>query len=335
MDNQNQYKLWSLLIRNLKRESNEIEKKQLDFWLKDSSFRDLYNSLRKLWVLLLGYRVNTQSGADIDRLWGRMEGRISKRKVYLWGTPWKYLGWAVSVLLVICGISYFVHTYQGKENQKVTPIYTALTGKSKIVLPDSSVVWLNKGSTLAYLIDNEDKERRVKLKGEAFFDVYKNPQKSFVVETQDIEVRVFGTTFSVRSMADEEDIKVSLLKGSVAVATNSQIEKIVPGERAVYSPKRNCIIKEKVDVAFESIWAKDTLNIEKIPLKEVVRYLEKWYDVKILLGGSVSKDQAFTFALTDEPLEEVLRLISRISPIQYQFNDDDIVVINESSKHEN
>ena len=212
--------------------------------------------------------------------------------------------------------------------------YTALTGKSKVMLPDSSIVWLNKGATLSYKLNQKD-ERRVILKGEALFDVYKNPQKSFVVETRDIEVKVFGTTFSVRTMDGEEDIRVSLLKGSVAVATGNQIEKIVPGEMAIYSSKIDRIKKEKVDVAFESLWAKDTLNIERMPLKMVVRYLEKWYNKKILLGESVSKNQAFTFSLTDEPLEEVLRLISRISPIQYQFNDDDIVVINESSKHKN
>ena len=101
---------------------------------------------------------------------------------------------------------------------------------------------------------------------------------------------------------------------------------------AVYIPQTDRIETRKVDVEFESIWAKDTLSINKLPLEKVVRYLEKWYDKKILLGESVSKDQAFTFSLTDEPLEEVLRLISRISPIQYQFNDEDIVVINKLNK---
>lgn len=331
MDGRNRYIPWNLLIKDLKRELNDAEKEQLDFWLKDSSFRDLYGSLKKCWGLLLGYQINIQSETDIDCLWEKMEKRISKRKMHLWSTPWKYRGWVASILLIICGISYFLYTDSYEENKQVAPVYTAITGKSKIVLPDSSVVWLNKGSTLVYLIEEEGKERRVKLTGEALFDVYKDPMKSFIVEAKDMEVQVYGTAFTVKDNVDG-GTSVSLLRGSVAVRKDSLLRKIEPGEMAVYIPQTDRIETRKVDVEFESLWAKDTLSINKMPLEKVVRYLERWYDKKILLGESVSKNQAFTFSLTDEPLEEVLRLISRISPIQYQFNDEDIVVINKLNK---
>lgn len=331
MNNSNKYIPWTLLVKDFKDELNETEKQQLDLWLKDSSFSHLYGSLRRCWFFLLGYRVNTQTETDIDRLWRKMEGRISKRKVYLWSVPWKHWGWVASILLAICGISYFLHTDNYEENKQVTPVYTALTGKSKILLPDSSVVWLNKGSTLVYLIEEEGKERRVRLTGEAFFDVYKDPKKSFIVEAKDLEVQVYGTAFTVKDNVNGGTC-VSLLRGSVAVRKDSLLRKIEPGEMAVYMPQTDRIETRKVDVEFESLWAKDTLSINKLPLEKVVRYLEKWYDKKILLGESVSKDQAFTFSLTDEPLEEVLRLISRISPVQYQFNDEDIVVINKLNK---
>lgn len=325
MNNSNKYIPWALLVKDFKGELNNAEKEQLDLWLKDSSFRELYGSLRTCWILLLGYRLKTQSKADVDRLWGKMEGRISKRKVRLWGISWNYWGWVASVLLVICGISYFVHAYQNKGNQQVSPVYTALTGKSKIVLPDSSVVWLNKGSTLVCLFDK--KERRVELNGEAFFDVHKDPKQSFIVKAKDMEVQVYGTAFTVKDNVDG-GTSVSLLRGSVAVRKDNLLRMIEPGEMAVYVPKTDRIETRKVDVELESLWARDTLIINKMPLSKLVRYLEKWYNVKIILGESVSKNQAFTFALTDEPLEEVLRLISRISPIQYQFNEDDILVIN-------
>lgn len=146
-----------------------------------------------------------------------------------------------------------------------------------------------------------------------------------------MEVQVYGTAFTVKDNVDG-GTSVSLLRGSVVVRKDNLLRMIEPGEMAVYVPKTDRIETRKVDVELESLWAKDTLIINKMPLSKLVRYLEKWYNVKIILGESVSKNQAFTFALTDEPLEEVLRLISRISPIQYQFNDEDIVVINKLNK---
>lgn len=324
---------WDLLLKDFKNDLNAEEKKHLNLWLESSSCRDLYVSLKKLWFTLMRYQ-ECESENDVDYLWNKMQSRINKKKKFSYNIPFVRLVAVAVVLVFVFGLYFMFQSVQERKDLLAYTTYTALTGKSKVMLPDSSIVWLNKGATLSYKLNQKD-ERRVILKGEALFDVYKNPQKSFVVETRDIEVKVFGTTFSVRTMDGEEDIRVSLLKGSVAVATGNQIEKIVPGEMAIYSSKIDRIKKEKVDVAFESLWAKDTLNIERMPLKMVVRYLEKWYNKKILLGESVSKNQAFTFSLTDEPLEEVLRLISRISPIQYQFNDDDIVVINESSKHKN
>ena len=67
---------------------------------------------------------------------------------------------------------------------------------------------------------------------------------------------------------------------------------------------------------------------QKKTLFEAMKYLEKWYDIRIIVGQNISEDHAFTFTLTDEPIEEVMRLISRISPVQYHFNEDGILVIN-------
>ena len=311
---------WDLLLKDFKNDLNAEEKKHLNLWLESSSCRDLYVSLKKLWFTLMRYQ-ECESENDVDYLWNKMQSRINKKKKFSYNIPFVRLVAVAVVLVFVFGLYFMFQSVQERKDLLAYTTYTALTGKSKVMLPDSSIVWLNKGATLSYKLNQKD-ERRVILNGEALFEVYKNPQKSFVVEAREIEVKVFGTTFSVRNMENEEDIRVALLKGSVAVATDNQTEKIVPGERVIYSVEKDLIVK-------------DTLSINKMPLEEVVRYLEKWYDKKILLGESVSKNQAFTFSLTDEPLEEVLRLISRISPIQYQFNDEDIVVINKLNKRKN
>lgn len=320
---------WRLLLRDFKGDLSEEEKIKLSMWMNSStSSREVYAALKKLWIVLLGNQLENKKEQDIDSLWNKMEQRLHQQKTRSVRFVWRRFAWAAVAVLFVAGLYYYLNRYKANEREFVPTVYTALTGKSKILLPDSSIVWIKKGSTITCFIENNAVNRKVHLEGEAFFDVYKDAKRPFIVETKDIEVRVFGTAFTVKEDLTGET-KVSLLRGSVAVEKDHLLKKIKPGEMAVYSPRRKNIETKKIDACFESVWAKDTLSIEKKTLVEVMKYLEKWYDIRIIVGQNISEDHAFTFTLTDEPIEEVMRLISRISPVQYHFNEDSILVINE------
>ena len=219
--------------------------------------------------------------------------------------------------------------YLSLEAYKGEPVYTysSLTGKSKVILPDGSQVWLNTESTLEYSASAWNRTRNVKLKGEAYFDVKKDLNHPFIVKSDNFDVKVHGTTFNVEARDNEPTINVSLLSGSVEVTNGSVSRQIVPGETAVCSKRNGTIQAEKGNVSFAAMWASESIHFERKSIRELSKYLSKWYGVKIILDSRIPEDQAYTFSIRHEQLEEILRLMARTNPIQYSFDEENIVRI--------
>ena len=157
---------------------------------------------------------------DTDYYWRQMESRMLRKDEKPKSVPlWKF--WmAVSVATVLLVLSLtFSFLYNKTEywtDSSCKLSYSSLSGKSKIILPDSSVVWLNSGSSLRYAV-NFFENREVDLSGEALFDVTKDSRHPFVVSTSGVKVRVHGTRFNVNSYSKEENILVTLFQGSVSL----------------------------------------------------------------------------------------------------------------------
>lgn len=204
--------------------------------------------------------------------------------------------------------------------------YSALSGKSRIVLPDSSVVWLNSGSTLEYAADFME-NREVALNGEALFDVTKDNRHPFVVLASEVKVKVHGTCFNVNSYPKEENIRVTLFRGSVSLEAGGKEAYLYPGEIAALNKRDKTLNITSADMFYESFWASESVRFEAKSLRYITRYLEKWYNVKIEVDPTIPDSQAYTFTIKDESLEVILRIMSRINPIAYTFDEDDHVQI--------
>lgn len=204
----------------------------------------------------------------------------------------------------------------------------AFEGKSQARLSDGSTVWLHGGSTLTYDTHFGAANRDVKLTGEGFFDVAKDARRPFTVEVEGLKVRVHGTRFNIRTSGD--GIRVSLVEGSVALdAGNGSQQLLRPGQIARYDPASRRLTVERGDVAMESCWAAGRLAFDRQPLGEICRYMARWYDTEIRISPALARNYAYTFTITDEPLEEILRIMSRINPIVYTFSENKSVTISE------
>lgn len=278
--------------------------------------------------------------SQADKLWRQMEIRMSKKEegkvenekgIRISLNRLRWLSVAASILLVIC-ISFAGYmTKQLYDINTVVQTYTALNGKSKIVLPDGSDVWLNAESSLEYRTTFWSKERSVLLNGEAFFNVAKDKDHPFVVKSQGFRVKVYGTTFNVEAREKSNEMCVSLLSGSVDVASANEAHMIMPGETAVCMKNSGKISVEKSDVDFVAMWAKESVRFERKSIRELIKYLSRWYGVKIYLDPSIPENQAYTFTIKNEPLEEILRLMARIHPIKYSFDENNKVTISENN----
>lgn len=261
---------------------------------------------------------------NTDAYWSRMEQRMH-------GVPGKpasprraamrrWHGWVAAAC--VAGILLTAGYLMAPRPQGVDVHYAALSGKSRLVLPDKSIVWMQTGSRLDYTTQRGDNRRLLVLTGEAFFEVARDEQKPFVVQTDELLITALGTSFNVESYPDMEHTYVSLRDGLVSLQTSSEECKLRPGETAVYNKRDGKLtVSRDEDVAFAFSWAQEQMHFEHRKLSEIVPLLSRWYHVRITLDPALG-DLRHTFTLRREPLEEILRLMKRIhAEINYRFDE--------------
>ena len=230
---------------------------------------------------------------------------------------------------------FYVLIESNNKSENSAPLLTVQTvagEKSTVTLPDGTTVFLNSETQISYPEHFSEENRTVELEGEAFFDVTHNSAKPFIVNTGDISVRVLGTTFNLRAFANEETVSTTLVEGKVRIEKENKKEQTVltelkPSERAVFSKNDN-----KITVSYETNlnkfigWKEGKLVLDNAPVEVVVKKLEAWFNVKIIVKGEQLKKTRFTMTFTDETIEEVLKLLALSYPVQYtikEINKDD------------
>ena len=277
---------WYLIIKHLKRETSDEEEKLFAIWLKEDKNREIFSSLQKMWQEIVAEV--SDYNPDTQYYWVKMKERMQQNtessKRFSFRSHWRIFAVAASILLVLSfSTTLFLWKVKSVDKPCLAQIYSTISGKSKVILPDGTEVWLHNNTTLSYNNDFGEKERRVSLDGEAFFSVTKNADKPFIVNADKLNVQVYGTRFNVECFSGKENILVSLLEGSVALYT-------------------------------------ETVRFEGESLAQVCKYLSRWYNVEIEVDPQVSDHYAYTFTVREEPLEEILRLISKTNPVSYSFD---------------
>lgn len=323
---------WNLIICHLKNELTDEEQIQLELWKVNPQNAELLDEIQTLWK-------NVQDGCatympDKAYYWAKLSKQInsdkdkelkqgvSNRNVL--GRFYKYI--AVACVTLLIGISFYMG-FQMQQPVELKQEYCNLGGKSKIILPDGSLVWLNAHSSLSYDARFLKEKRIVKLNGEAYFDVAHNDKIPFIVNADGVDIEVHGTKFDVESFADDDYVKVSLREGTVSMYTELEERFLKPGEVGTYDKNNGEMIISQADIAFAISWAQEKLEFNNQPLENICKFLSKWYRVRIIVHPSLSQKINYTFTLRNEPLEEILRLMSRIHPITYQFDENNSLYI--------
>lgn len=148
-----------------------------------------------------------------------------------------------------------------------------------IVLSDGTKVKINAQSSLQFPESFSNAERRVKLEGEAYFEVEKDASKPFIVEVNGVEVEVLGTKFNINSY--EKEVKTTLAEGSVQVAAGNQMIMLKPGEQSVFVDSK--IIKKKVDISYHLSWVNNEFVFKRDNLKSILKEISRWYGVELKL----------------------------------------------------
>ncbi len=200
--------------------------------------------------------------------------------------------------------------------------------RSVITLADGSVVWLNAGSQLIYPSDFVGKKREVFLRGEAFFSVAKNKKHPFIVKTEDVKISVLGTKFNVSAYPEDYSVKTVLAEGSVKLnRTDATIFerdlKLVPGQMANYNKNEHNIEVADVNVETYTLWTQGLLNFVNTDLTDIVRQLERYYNITFEYEDMLSGPMLITGKLdVTKEMNEVFDNLSKLTGLKFKKTDN-------------
>lgn len=267
--------------------------------------------------------IEVQGNVPADKI--RSEAQPKEVRIPLGRFRYAVAAAALGLLLSVSAGGYAF--YRWVEASQISHTFRAMNGKSRVTLPDGTKVWLNADTKLTYESSFWSKERAVKLEGEALFEVMPDQEHPFIVKNYGFRARVYGTRFLFKARKELPQVHVALISGSVAVQSTGDEHFLNPGEGALCNRTTGDISVRQTDVMFHALWAGESIRIEGKSLPELVPTLQCWYGVKIRLDDTIGRNQAYTFTIHNEPLEEILRLMARIHPIEYAFDDKNQVTI--------
>jgi ferric-dicitrate binding protein FerR (iron transport regulator) len=249
----------------------------------------------------------------------------SDRKSSPWSLP-RWLRYA-AVLVVMCAVGWFA--YERGESRMMKHfadiVIEAPEGaRTRTILPDGSVVWLNAGSRLSYSQGFGIRERGVRLDGEGYFEVAKDTARPFYVTSTSLKVSVLGTKFDFRDYADDDESFVKLAQGSVALdnlVQPGQNTCLKPGQQAVLNKRTGELTVSNSDVEDMRQWTTGKLIFHGEAMADIARKMEHCYNVQI----NILSDSLFTFRFfgefnpAEQTIEDVLRNLAATQKLHYRI----------------
>jgi len=198
-----------------------------------------------------------------------------------------------------------------------------------VVLQDGTRVQLNSESRLQYPKTFGLFSRKVKLTGEAYFSVAKERTRPFEVDLNDIKVRVTGTHFNVKAYSDDNKIRVALEQGSVNIADNANhIYPLKVGQSAEYDKESGiCTVSKVPDMTLHTAWRTKSLNFYRTPLRDIIKTLERQYEVQFIVKDSSLLSNRFTISTSKINIDEIITDLQKVSRVKFIRNVDNNYIV--------
>lgn len=327
---------WNLIQRYITGNASPKERRELWRWMgKDPRNRELVRQLEEIWKLTPEEDFETNAEDAWEKFYKESMGSpkahsINHRNQQHSSTS-SYLFRAAAVILVILLSGYFAQRYlPGSSVQDPQEFYvmqdlvTDKGEKASVTFSDGTEVVLNAASSIRFPRKFNGAKREVFLDGEAYFQVSHNDQNPFIVHTENADIRVLGTKFNVQGWDEDANVDVAVRDGSVSVRstgidTNIHEEIILEkGDYARVNKTGNISPVKKVDVQNHLLWTQGGIHFEDVELRQVIRDLERKFDVTISVSDPEILQVPFTSTFREAELNEILTVIAASMDLEYR-----------------
>lgn len=332
-----------IILKYLTQECTEQELALLNEWLAESNDnRQWLFELKVLWDkrTLADFSRREYLDKQFDITLQKIFRSEKEEKVSRLSLPRakKIIAWvAAACLLAFVVNTVFVKTTFLRGNSSYV-IERVSAGDSirRITLPDHSIVWLSANSEIKYLPGFTQKERRVILSGEGYFDVQKNPDKPFRVETPEFTVKVLGTRFNVSCDNTRQTTDATLFSGKVVIENGKQQELLVltPGQKVSYSKSSKQMLVENIEPENNGVLLENKyISFKGATLQSIIKELQYVYGASIIITGGLNNSAStYTGAIQrEDSLEAVLRGLQNVIPFSFEENKDGSLVLKKKS----
>ncbi len=359
-----QEKFWVLLSKKLSEEASIAELKELEILiLEHPEWQYAIQNLGDLWkqqapkddmpaedaYMLHLHRMTEMNISFGDSLTEPIPS-IGKNRTRKW--YWA----AAAVVIFATGLFAFGKLFNKSNGnaiaalREVNEVSTRQGSKSKIQLPDGSVVWLNAGSKLTYNKEYGQQIREVTLTGEGYFDVMKNKEKPFIIHTSNINIKVLGTAFNVKAYPEDKQTETSLIRGSIEVTIKNR-----PDNKIILSPNEKLIVENEFFIKKEaekndSKYAQPAISINKLKhnpvdsavaetqwidnklvfndesFAELAIRMERWYDVDIEISDPLLLQKRMTGNFEKETIEQAVEALKLMIPFKHEQTGNKIII---------
>ncbi|KLT65666.1 FecR family protein [Pedobacter sp. BMA] len=326
--------IWHHIIKRLTGQESHHSKRELDAWLAEGAeHQKKYEEVAILWEMT--GKLQPQETFSVPVQENKQVKPLRKVKA-LWG-------YGIAAACVAALLVFGIYSINKKTTGESPAWVSVVAPKGKIIsftLPDSSVVVLNAGSQISYSREfNQQKNRLIKLSGEAFFDVQHQEKHPFVVESGKIKTVVYGTSFNIRAYHNEKEIKVSVKSGKVGVLKNA-----VEATEPVLLTRNQRLTFDTLSQDFQAVtpireradeWTNGTLTFEQTPVKEVFASLSRRFNVAFNLKALEVSNCKLTARFENQDLQSILKTIHTVMNIQIKQTNQTIYLKGGNTCNEN
>jgi ferric-dicitrate binding protein FerR (iron transport regulator) len=326
---------YDLIAAYLSGDANEEQKAALHTWIEASKNNAaLLAKYRRIWEETQITYTTSNTRERYEQMRHQIKAtstRPARQRAYLFS--YSSLGYAAAIVFVMAVFAFLIFQHQKssvaiKDAPSLVLRESPAGQKSKFLLDDGSIVWLNSESTISYDSDFGLQHRKLTLKGEALFDVKKDSLRPFIVHTAQMTTEVLGTSFNINAYPDEPVVKVALLTGRIEVAVGKQgdIHKLTPGEQLTFGPAQGTLERDSFDATATTGWTDGVLFFKNASFLEVKNKLQRWYGVEIEHTGAIPQYWRFTGQFKNEYLANVMETMAHTEKFRFQLEGKKLIV---------